>query len=241
MADLHSALPAVLAGVFEARPGTRVVYVMTDGGALPLAFSRTVPALKDAGWLGGTVTVGQAFGGDREAVTVHTGLLTAVHVLAAEIVVITQGPGNLGTGTRWGFSGVQSGEAVNAVGTLGGRAVASLRISEADPRPRHRGISHHSLTAYGRVALQPADVVVPDLDGDFGDLVRDAAEPLKARHHVVRVSVDGLYDALAAAPVKLSTMGRNLDEDRSYFEAAAAAGRHAAGLVDIPVGQQKAV
>ena len=102
---------------------------MTDGGALPMAFSRTVSALRDADWLGGTVTVGQAYGGDREAVTVHTGLLTAVHVLAAEVVVLTQGPGNLGTGTRWGFSGVQSGEAVNAVGTLGGRAVASLRIS----------------------------------------------------------------------------------------------------------------
>jgi hypothetical protein len=112
--------------------------------------------------------------------------------------------------------------------------VASLRISEADPRPRHRGISHHSLTAYGRVALQPADVVVPDLAGDFGDLVRDAAEPLKARHRVVRVSVDGLYDVLDAAPVKLSTMGRDLDGDRAYFEAAAAAGRYAAGLVDIP-------
>jgi hypothetical protein len=129
---------------------------------------------------------------------------------------------------------VQSGEAVNAVGTLSGRAVASLRISEADPRPRHRGISHHSLTAYGRVALQPADVVVPDLPGEFGDAVRDAAEPLKARHRVVRVGVDGLYDALRAAPVKLSTMGRDLDADRAYFEAAAAAGRHAAGLVDVP-------
>jgi hypothetical protein len=238
VADLHSALPAVLAGVYDARPGTRVVYVMTDGGALPLAFSRTVPALQAAGWLTGTVTVGQAYGGDREAVTVHTGLLTAVHVLAAEVVVLTQGPGNLGTGTRWGFSGVQSGEAVNAIGTLGGRAVASLRISEADPRARHRGISHHSLTAYGRVALQSADVVVPDLPGEFGDLVRDAAEPLHARHHVVRVSVAGLYDALAAAPVELSTMGRDLDGDRAYFEAAAAAGRHAAGLVGLsPLGQ----
>jgi hypothetical protein len=234
VADLHSALPAVLAGVYDVRPGTRVVYVMTDGGALPMAFSRTVPALRDAGWLSGTVTVGQAYGGDREAVTVHTGLLTAVHVLAAELVVLTQGPGNLGTGTRWGFSGVQSGEAVNAIGTLGGRAVASLRISEADPRPRHRGISHHSLTAYGRVALQPADVVVPELPGEFGDQVRDAAQPLYARHRVVRASVDGLYDALAAAPVKLSTMGRDLDDDRAYFEAAAAAGRYAAGLVDLP-------
>ena len=231
VADLHSALPAVLAGVYDARPGTRIVYVMTDGGALPLAFSRTVPALRSAGWLTGTVTAGQAYGGDREAVTVHTALLTAVHVLGAELVVVTQGPGNLGTGTRWGFSGVQSGEAVNAAGVLGGRPVASLRISSADPRPRHRGVSHHSLTAYGRVALHRCDVVVPDLPGEFGDLVRDAAEPLHARHHVVRVGVDGLYDALRAAPVTLSTMGRDLDADRAYFEASAAAGRHAAGLL----------
>lgn len=234
VADLHSALPAVLAGIYEARPTTRVVYVMTDGGALPLAFSRSVAALREAGWLSGTVTVGQAYGGDREAVTVHTGLLTAVQVLAAEVVVITQGPGNLGTGTRWGFSGVQSGEAVNAVGTLGGRPVASLRISEADPRPRHRGISHHSLTAYGRVALHPADIVVPDLPGDFGDLVRDAAEPLKSRHRVVRIGTEGLDEALRTAPVKLSTMGRALDADLAYFLAAAVSGRHAAHLVDVP-------
>ena len=46
----------------------------------------------------------------------------ALHLIA----VVAQGPGNLGTGTRWGFSGVQSGEAVNAVGTLGGGAAKGL-------------------------------------------------------------------------------------------------------------------
>ena len=79
----------------------------------------------------------------------HTGLLAARHVLGADLAVVAQGPGNLGTGTRWGFSGVAAGEAVNAVAALGGRPVASLRVSGADPRERHRGISHHSLTAYG--------------------------------------------------------------------------------------------
>ena len=231
VADLHSALPAVCAGVLADRPGTRIAYVMSDGGALPLAFSRAVPTLRAAGVLVGSVTVGQAFGGDLEAVTLHTGLLAARHVLGAEVVVVSQGPGNLGTGTRWGFSGVATGEAVNAVGALGGRAVASLRISEADPRERHRGVSHHSLTAYGRVALAPADVVVPDLPGPFGDRVRDAVEGLRARHAVVRVGVDGLREALAGSPVRLSTMGRGLDEDLAYFLAAAAAGRHAARLV----------
>jgi hypothetical protein len=117
---------------------------------------------------------------------------------------------------------------VNAVAVLGGRPVASLRISEADPRERHRGVSHHSLTSYGRVALARADVVLPDLPGAFGARVAAAAEPLAARHTLVRVSVAGLADALRACPVPLSTMGRGLDKDLAYFLAAAAAGRHAA-------------
>jgi Protein of unknown function (DUF3866) len=232
VADLHSALPAVLAGyrgVGGSAPG-RAVYVMLDGAALPAWFSRTTAALRDAGWLAATVTVGQAFGGDLEAVTLHSGLLAARHVLGADLVVVSQGPGNLGTGTRWGFSGVAAGEAVNAAAVLGGRPVASLRISDADPRERHRGISHHSLTSYGRVALARADVVLPALPGEFGERVTAAAAPLAARHNLVTVSVAGLADALGACPVPLSTMGRGLDEDLAYFLAAAAAGRHAAVL-----------
>jgi hypothetical protein len=231
IADLHSAVPAILAGLRERRPGARVAYVMSDGGALPIAFSRTVPALREAGWLAGTVTVGQAYGGDVEAVTVHSGLLAARHVLAADVAVVTQGPGNLGTGTRWGFSGVASGEAVNAAAVLGGRPVAALRVSEADPRERHRGVSHHTLTALGRVAMARADVVVPALPDPFGAVVRDACGPLRGRHRLVEVDVGGLLAALVGVPVPLSSMGRGLGEDPAYFLAAAAAGRHAASLV----------
>jgi Protein of unknown function (DUF3866) len=242
VADLHSALPAVLAGVFDAaeRPGTHVarsgdapvvVYVMQDGGALPAWFSRTCAALKDAGWLAATVTTGQAFGGDLETVTVHTGLLAARHVLGADLAVVAQGPGNLGTGTRWGFSGVAAGEAVNAVAALGGRPVASLRVSDADPRERHGGISHHSLTAYGRVALARADVVIPGLPGEFGARVAAEAAPLAVRHALVTVPVGGLEEALRCCPAQLSTMGRGLAEDPGYFLAAAAAGRHARRLL----------
>lgn len=230
VADLHSALPAVLAGIRAEAPELQVAYVMTDGGALPLWFSRTTAGLAEAGWLAGTVTVGQAMGGDAEAVTLHTGLLTARHVFSADVVVVTQGPGNLGTGTTWGFSGVACGEAVNAAAVLNGRPVAALRVSEADARPRHHGVSHHSLTAYGRVALAAADVVVPELDGEFGRTVADQAACLAPRHRLVSVPVAGLDEALAATPVRLSTMGRGPDEDHAYFAAAAAAGRHAAVL-----------
>jgi len=229
VADLHSALPAVLAGVFH-ESQRRVAYVMTDGGSLPAWFSRSCASLREAGWLAGVVTTGQCFGGDLETVTVHTGLLAARLVLGADIAVIAQGPGNLGTGTRFGFSGVAAGEAVNAAAALGGRPVASLRVSDADPRERHRGISHHSLTAYGRVALAPADVVLPDGLGAFGALIASQAEPLAARHRLVTVPVSGLEAALRDCPVPLSTMGRGLDEDLAYFLTAAAAGRHAGRL-----------
>lgn len=253
LADLHSSLPAVLAGLRaprgeggpcrQGRPGgpPRAVYIMTDGGALPLPYSRTVAALKEAGWLAGTISAGQAWGGDIEAVTVHNALLAARHVLGAEVAVVIQGPGNLGTDTPWGFSGVACGEAVNAVAALGGRPVACLRISQADPRPRHRGISHHSLTAYGRVALAAAHIAVPELDGALGEQVLTQARALgearpgAAAHHLVRVPLAGLEEALRQAEratgSRMSTMRRGLDEDAAAFLAAAAAGRLAGTLL----------
>ncbi|TQJ10319.1 DUF3866 family protein [Lapillicoccus jejuensis] len=232
VADLHSALPAVVAGLRHDRPDARVAYVMTDGGALPAAFSSTVAGLREAGWLAACLTVGQAWGGDHEAVTVHSALLAARLVVGADVAVVAQGPGNLGTGTRWGFSGVVAGEAVNAAGTLGGRPVASLRVSQADARERHRGVSHHSRTAYGRVALLPADVPVPVLDGEVGALVRAHVDELVAgsagRLTPYDVPVTDLEPALRACPVPLRTMGRGYDDDPASFLAAAAAGRHAA-------------
>lgn len=228
-ADLHSALPAIVAGIRADVPGTRIAYLMTDGGALPAWFSRTLHGLR--GELAGTVTVGQAFGGDLEATNLHSGLLAARHVLDAEVAIVAQGPGNLGTGTRWGFSGVAVGEAVNAIAALGGRPVGSLRISGADPRPRHHGLSHHSVTAYGRVALAGADLVLPaELPPELATEVERAIAPLVVRHRVVRVATDGLDESLRASPVPLATMGRGLDADHAYFLAAAAAGRYAASL-----------
>ncbi|GIF26193.1 hypothetical protein BJ973_003463 [Actinoplanes tereljensis] len=229
-ADLHSALPAILAGIRAENSTARVAYVMTDGGALPAWFSRTLDGLRDH--LAGTVTTGQAFGGDLEASTVHTGLLACRHVLGADLTVVAQGPGNLGTGTPWGFSGVALGEAINAIGTLGGRPIGSLRVSDGDGRPRHRGVSHHSLTAYGKVALLRADLPVPDgLEPTLAAAVDAALAPLAERHHLVRVPIDGLDEALRKSPVGLSTMGRGLDQDHAYFLTAAAAGRHAARLL----------
>src|SRR4051794_24883166 len=233
VADLHSALPAVLIGALATDTALKVAYVMTDGGALVAGFSRTLSALAPS--LAGVVTVGQAFGGDLEAVTLHTGLLAARHVLGADLAIVTQGPGNLGTGTPWGFSGVAAGEACNAVSVLGGEPIGALRISDADPRPRHRGVSHHSLTAFGRVALAGVTLVAPrGLSSELGGQIDEDLAGQPERNTVVWVDTDGLDAALELSPVPLSTMGRGLEEERAYFLAAAAAGRYAALRVPVP-------
>lgn len=247
VADLHSALPPALLTIAADRPGTRVVYVMNDQGALPIAFSRSVAELREAGLLAATVTIGQAFGGDFEAVNVHSGLLTARIAAGADLAVVSQGPGNLGTGTRWGFSGVSCGEVVNAAALLGGRPVGSLRLSTADRRQRHRGLSHHSVTAYGRVALAGADIPVPRFDDlvELAELVGpEALDELSTRlaagcaelnasgrHRLVDVDLTGLPAVLEQSPVGLSTMGRSYAEDPAYFLGIAAAARHTAGLL----------
>lgn len=232
VADLHSALAAIAVGIRVAKPDARIVYVMTDGGALPIWLSLAVAELRDRGWLAATVTAGQSFGGDHEAVTLHSALLAAYAVERADVVIVTQGPGNLGVATPWGFSGVAAGDAINAVAALNGVPVASLRISDADPRERHRGISHHSRTAYGRVALARARVVVPRLPEPLAAAVaRDLIDSgISERHDVIHQEPGGLVDALRASGLALSTMGRGLDEDTAYFLAAAAAGQYAASL-----------
>jgi hypothetical protein len=233
VADLHSALPAVLIGALATDPDLRVAYVMQDGAALPAAFSRTLDVLAPS--LAGVITVGQAYGGDLEAVTVHTGLLAAKHVLHADLAIVTQGPGNLGTGTPLGFSGVAAGEACNAVRVLGGQPIGALRISEADLRPRHRGVSHHSLTAFGRIALGGVTLIAPrGLSSELGGQIEEDLAGQPERNPVVWVDTDGLETALGLSPVPLRTMGRGFPEERAYFLAAAAAGRYAALAVPLP-------
>jgi Protein of unknown function (DUF3866) len=232
-AELHSMVPLVAAAARAVADELTVAYVLSDGGALPLAFSRLATAMRDRGLLAGTVTAGQAFGGDLEAISLYSGLAAARAVLGADVAVVAQGPGGMGSGTALGFSGTQVAEAVNAAGALGGRPVACLRLSAADRRERHRGVSHHSLTALGRLALARAAVAVPVLgDPELAALVdRQLAEAgVAGRHQLVAVEAPDPAKLLAAWDLEVTSMGRGPEEDPLFFAAAAAAGTLAGRL-----------
>ncbi len=231
-APLHSMIAPAAAGARVAG-AERVVYVMTDGAALPGPLSRLVGDLRGAGLLDAWVTCGQAFGGDLEAVTVWTGLLAARELGGADVIVVADGPGNLGTDTTWGTTALGSGHALNAAATLGGRPVPALRVSFADDRARHRGVSHHSVTILREICTAECNVPVPVLeDGDQRAAVWDAlrAAGLPERHQLVEVDGRPGIAGLADRGVDVRSMGRGPIDDPAFFLAAGAAGVLAARM-----------
>ena len=143
---LHSMLAPLASMIKWLNPTLRINYLMTDGGALPLQFSNTVRELKEKDIIDKTISIGHAFGGDLECVNIYTGLIASSEILDSDVTIITMGPGIVGTGTKFGFSGIEQGYYIDAVNNLNGTPFIVPRISFKDSRERHRGISHHTLT-----------------------------------------------------------------------------------------------
>ena len=122
------------------------------------------------------------------------------------------------------------GEAINAVAALGGSAVACLRVSFADKRERHRGVSHHTLAALTSIALAPATVAVPALEDKFLHAIREQLHisGVWERH------MEAMSEQSVAAPhlrgVEVKTMGRGSEDDPAFFSAAYASGYIASGM-----------
>jgi hypothetical protein len=225
-AALHSQVPAV-AVAFKARnPDAKLAYVMTDGAALPLVLSDLVAALRDRDLIDATVTCGHAFGGDFEAVSVYSALAVARHVIGADAAVVAMGPGIVGTGTRLGFSGIETGPVLDAAAGLLGDPIACLRVSFADERPRHQGVSHHTLTTLRLACRSRVTIPVPAVGGTEEARIRGDLEGagLAARHDVLDVDAPDILAGFAAQGLHITSMGRPAEDDPVLFQAAAAAG-----------------
>jgi hypothetical protein len=232
-ATLHSMLAPICVSL-AARAKCRIAYVMTDGAALPLAFSQNVEWLRNKGLLVGTVTCGHAFGGDLEAVNIYSAMLAARHVLKADVIIVSMGPGIVGTGTKWGFTGVEQGDILNAVDSLGGVPLAVPRISFADKRDRHYGISHHSLTVLSRICKVPVLVPLPFLDDPQSDHIMQQLRSTKLmeKHKICMEDASNCLALMQNCELKMTTMGRSIDEDRAFFLSLGAAALTAARLAE---------
>jgi hypothetical protein len=220
-AELHSQAAAALVAVRQTLPDARTALVWLDSASLPAGLSRTVAALKQDGVLNSVITCGQAFGGDFEAVNVYSALLAAKAAVQAEVVVVSQGPGNVGTGTRYGFGGMAVVEALHSAAALGGRAILAPRISGSEARLRHMGLSRHTLT---QLRALHVPVEVPYRAGSR--VLVEAAMHTHPQHR---------WEPVADPPSEsfellkgLESMGRTVREDPVFFTAAWCAGVYAA-------------
>ena len=229
-AALHSQLPAIAVAFKHRRPDARLAYVMTDGAALPLALSDLVAQLRERALVDATITCGHAFGGEYEAVSVYSALAVARHVVHADAAVVAMGPGIVGTASRLGFSGIEVGPILDAAVGLHGVPIACLRVSFADERARHRGVSHHSVTALSVATRSRVVVPVPMVGGDEERRLRAdlATGGLDERHEVVGVEPVGIVALLEERGLHVVSMERPASDDPVLFEAAAASGTVAA-------------
>jgi hypothetical protein len=157
---LHGHLAPVAWALAQVRPGTRVGYVQTAGGALPGALSATVRELLERGLLTGHTTAGPTYGGPREAITTAGAIHDGIAALGWDVVLAGPGPGILGSGSPLGHGGIVALDSAHAALALGCRAVLVARMSAGDPRPRHRGLSHHTRTVLD-LLLAPVTLPVP--------------------------------------------------------------------------------
>lgn len=217
---LHGHLAPAAWAALQVSPGLRVGYVQTAGGALPGSLSRDVAQLRERDLLCDHITAGPAYGGEHEALSVAGALDAAANGLGWDAAIVGPGPGIIGSETRLGHGGMAALDSAHAALALGLPTLLSPRLSEADPRERHQGVSHHTLTVL-ELLLGGVDVPVPADNPEVAAQLADAA----GNHHQLHKAQPDLA-GYAASGLPARVMGRDIEEDVLFFAAALAAGAY---------------
>jgi len=215
---LHGHLAPAAWAAAQATPGLKLGYVQGGGGALPGSLSRDVAELRERGLLCDHITAAPAYGGEREAFSVAGALDAAMGELGWDAAVVGPGPGIIGSDTRLGHGGMAALDSAHAALALGMPTLLSPRLSESDPRERHRGVSHHTLTVL-EMLLGGVGIAAPVDHSSLASQLSDAAGD---RHKLYEASYD--LDSYSSSGLPTRTMGRDIEEDKLFFAAPLAAG-----------------
>lgn len=216
---LHGHLAPAAWAAAQGAAGLKVGYVQTGGGALPGSLSRDVAELRERGLLCGHVTAAPAYGGENEAISVAGALDAAAQSLGWDAAIAGPGPGIIGSDTRLGHGGIAALDTAHASLALGLPTLLSPRLSSADPRERHRPVSHHTLTVL-QMLLAPVEIPVPASDPVPIAILATAAG---WRHRLRETQAD--LPGYTSSNLPARTMGRSIAEDPLFFAAALASGR----------------
>jgi uncharacterized protein DUF3866 len=212
---LHGHLAPAAWAAAQERPGLRVGYLQTGGGALPGSLSRDVKHLRERSLLVGHITAAPAYGGEHDALSTVGALDAAASELAWDAILVGPGPGIIGSDTAFGHGGMAALDSAHAALSLGLPTLISPRLSSSDPRARHQGLSHHTRTVL-QLLLGKVTVAFPEDEPE----VAAALEPFDHDGEQAPADLAGY----AATDLPARTMGRSLHEDPLFFKAALASG-----------------
>lgn len=216
---LHSMLAPICLCLKREKKKERIIYIMTDGGALPIWMSDTVKKLVKENMISGTITYGNSFGGDTECINIYTALIAAKEIYKCDAAVVCMGPGIAGTDTKYGFSGIEQSYVIDAANKLNGKAVAVPRISFSEERSRHYGISHHSMMTLGKLCYSRSSIAIPVFGNEKDALINRQLEEsgISKKHDIHYFRSNMVINLLQEGSSYLFKMGKKLEEDREYF------------------------
>jgi len=219
--ELHSMIVPLCSHIKYSSENKRIACIITDHGALPVWLSKNIRLLKSKGLLDTVISIGNAFGGDYESVNIYTALQLAANILDMDAIIITMGPGILGTGTPFGFSGLELGFYLDFCYNKGAQALYIPRISFRDNRSRHYGISHHFINIFKELVTRPVPIVLPDMDRNKNRYVikqlKDSG--LLSKHPIAFRNGKKIIYSLSKYGLNPTTMGRGFDDDPEFFYA----------------------
>lgn len=218
--ELHSMLPVIASLVHNGKQTKKIAYIMDDQACLQANFSRHIVKLQKETDLT-CITYGQATGGDIECVNLYTALEAAEKVVQADCIIVTQGPGVLGTGTVRGYSGMQLAQWLHAIHTCEGQSIVIPRIHFADHRSRHHGFSHHFIYPLLKHTLVRVHVPYPIINDAYQDeMLQQHIPRLQKKHDVHPIPIEQFEKKLTRALQwygEIKTMGKTFADDPAFY------------------------
>ncbi|WP_350344699.1 DUF3866 family protein [Proteinivorax tanatarense] len=227
-AELHSMLAPIVLSLKKLNAKVKVAYVMTDSGSLSATHSNSVTLLKKHKLIEGVITSGHSFGGDLEAINPISGIQGAKIAYDADVIVVSMGPGIVGTGTQFGFTGIEQSYLSDLAQNIGCTVYPAIRLSFIDSRKRHRGLSHHYLTNFGYLCNGRFDIVLPKMARKKTKFVLSQIKKhnISKKHHLNIANGVNISDISKEFQIPLSSMGKGYDENRDFFNGLTSLGRY---------------
>lgn len=232
-AILHSMLFPLVTTIKSINPNINISCVYTYGGAMNANNSFTLKNLKSKGLVNSIITAGECYGGDYESINIATGMLFALNHLNCDIIIVCCGPGVAGSSTLLGFSTFDFIGSIYTAKILGLCPVLIPRISMADKRERHKGVSMQSIAILQSIDFSVHLPIYKDNEDTLSfDLICNQLSEYNIinKHNVHIIDDEIIKKAMDNLSTDIRVMGRNYTEDPCFFKNCSSAGVYSVEL-----------